>query len=215
MKLAVFDLDCTLVNSLADIADASNYAMSRLGLPEHELSKFNYFVGDGVKKLIERVLPSNKQDKLDIALKYYNEYYDKHYTIKTYVYDGIKEILEELKKNGVLLAVASNKTHEFAENVIHHYFGDNIFSVICGKSEIRPVKPDPAIIMDIITKLKADKEDCFMIGDTSIDINTGKNAGIKTIGCLWGFRTREELVRTGADFIAEKPCDILKYIFGV
>lgn len=212
MKLAVFDLDGTLVNSLADIADASNYAMRTMGFSEHELSKFNYFVGDGVKKLIERILPDGKQDKLDIALEYYNAYYEKNYTVKTYVYDGIKELLKELKKNGVFLAVASNKTHEFTENVINHYFEYNIFSVVCGKIEGRPVKPNPAIVTDIMKKFNEEISDCFMIGDTSIDIKTGKNAGFKTIGCIWGFRTSDELINAGADFIAEKPDDILKYI---
>lgn len=214
MKLAVFDLDGTLINSLEDIAEATNYSMRSLGFPEHELSKFNYFVGDGVKKLIERALPPDNPDSFDIALKLYNEYYDKNYKVKTYVYDGIPEALEKLKKSGVVLAVASNKTHQFVVSVINHYFGDDIFSVICGKSENRPVKPDPAIIEDIMKGLDADFDEGFMVGDTAIDINTGKNSGLKTIGCLWGFRTREELVGAGADFIAQKPDDIFKFICG-
>lgn len=212
MKLAVFDLDGTLLNSLADIAEATNYSMRSLGFPEHELSKFNYFVGNGVKKLMERALPSDNSDSLDIALKLYNEYYDKNYKVKTYVYDGIMETLEKLRSSGVVLAVASNKTHQFALSVIRHYFGEDIFSIVCGKSENRPVKPDPAIITYIMESLKVNFEEKFMIGDTAIDIDTGKNSGLKTIGCLWGFRTREELVSAGADFIAEKPVDTFKFI---
>ncbi len=212
MKTAIFDLDGTLVNSLADIAEASNYAMRSLGFLEHELSSFNYFVGDGVKKLMERVLPDDRQEMIDTALELYNEYYNENYTVKTYAYDGIRETLEKLKSRGTVLAVASNKTHIFTQNVIHHYFGDDIFSEVCGKSEGRPVKPDPAIIKDIMRKLNVACEECVMVGDTCIDINTGKNAGIKTIGCLWGFRTREELVNAGADFIAEKPEDIFRFI---
>ena len=116
MKLAIFDLDGTLVNSLADIAEATNYAMRILGFPEHELSEFNYLVGDGVAKLIERALPVENQDKFDEALSLYNNYYNKNYTVKTYIYDGIEKMLNTLKEKGFELAVASNKTHEFTEN---------------------------------------------------------------------------------------------------
>ncbi len=212
MKLAIFDLDGTLTDSLADIAEAANYALRKLGFPQHELSKYNYFVGDGVKTLIERILPDNAQDKFDEALSLYNGYYNEHYTVKTYVYDGIMEMLKKLKSNGVSLAVASNKTAIFTENVIKNYFGDELFDMVCGKEEKRPAKPDPEIVLGIMDKLSAKAEECYMIGDTNIDINTGKNAGIKTIGCLWGFRTLEELKAAGADYIAKKPSDILKFI---
>lgn len=212
MKLAIFDLDGTLTDSLADIAEASNYSLRKLELPEYELSKYNYFVGDGLNKLIERILPENKQDKFDEALKLYNSYYNENYTVKTYVYDGIIETLENLKNNGVTLAVASNKTAIFTTNVINHYFGDELFSMVCGKEENRPAKPSPEIVFNIMNKLGAKPHECFMIGDTNIDIKTGKNAGIKTIGCLWGFRTLKELKQAGADFIAEKPNDIFNII---
>ncbi len=214
MKLAIFDLDGTLVNSLADIAEATNFAMRKLGFPEHELSEFNYLVGDGVAKLIERALPKENHDKFSEALKIYNDYYNKNYTVKTYIYDGIEKMLNVLKENGFELAVASNKTHEFTENVIEHYFNDELFSAVFGKTEGNPVKPNPAIVDNIIDKLNVSREDTVMIGDTCIDIKTGKNAGIKTIGCLWGFRTIEELVNAGADYIAEKPADIIKYLCG-
>lgn len=212
MKLAIFDLDGTLVNSLSDIAEATNYAMDKLGLPRHELSKFNYMVGDGLKLLIERALPQDKQDRFDEAVKLYNDYYNKNYTVKTYAYEGITETLDKLKEMGVILAVASNKTDIFTQNVISHYFGGERFTLVCGKEADKPVKPDPWIVNNIIEKLKISKDDCVMIGDTSIDINTGKSAGIKTIGCLWGFRTKEELENAGADFIVEKPQDIVKIL---
>ncbi len=212
MKLAVFDLDGTLVNSLADIAEAANYALRTLGLPEHELSKYNYFVGDGLDKLIQRILPEDKQDRFDKAKALYNEYYSKNYMVKTTVYDGIKELLNSLKEKNVILAVASNKTDIFADNVIEHYFGKDVFRLVCGKADGVPIKPDPAVLNGVIEKLDAKKSNCFMIGDTKIDIHTGQNAGVETIGCLWGFRTREELVSAGADHIAEKPSDILDII---
>jgi len=212
MKLAIFDLDGTLVNSLADIAEAANYSLRQLGFPTYELSRFNYFVGDGLKELIHRILPEDKQDKFDDAISLYKEYYGKNYMVKTTVYDGISELLEKLSQNGVTLAVASNKTAVFTENVVKNYFGDKLFSSVMGREENRPTKPEPAIIHDIISNLNAKDYECFMIGDTNIDIRTGKNAGIKTIGCLWGFRTLEELTSAGADFIAQKPEDIIDFI---
>ena len=212
MKLAVFDLDGTLVNSLADIAEASNYALRQLGFPEHDLSKFNYFVGDGLNELIQRILPKDKQESFDKAKALYNEHYSKNYMVKTTVYDGIHELLTELKKRSVTLAVASNKTDIFADNVIEHYFGSGVFELVCGKSDGVPTKPDPAILNGVIEKLGADRNDCFMIGDTKMDILTGKNANVKTIGCLWGFRTLDELTGAGADSIAKTPEDILRII---
>lgn len=212
MKLAVFDLDGTLINSMADIADATNHAMRTLGFPTYPLEAFNMMIGDGLKNLIERALPNDKQEYYEQALSLYKDYYNKHYTVKTYVYDGIRELLDTLSENGVTLAVASNKTHEFTESIVKYYFGDNLFSVVYGKSDGRPVKPDPAILFAVMDKLGAKPQETFMIGDTSMDINTGKNAETKTIGCLWGFRTLQELSDAKADFIAQNPSDILEFI---
>ncbi len=214
MKLAIFDLDGTLTDSLADIAEAANYSLRKLGFPTHELSKYNYFVGDGLLELISRILPENAQDKKDEALSLYKDFYSKNYMVKTCVYDGIASLLETLSKKGVKLAVASNKTDAFTQNVVKHYFGEDTFALVCGRVENRPTKPEPAILHDIMDKLGFSPDDCFMIGDTNIDIKTGKNAGMKTIGCLWGFRTLEELADAGADFIADKPEDIVKFICG-
>lgn len=212
MKLAIFDLDGTLINSLDDIAEATNFAMRELGFPERPFNNFNYMVGDGVKKLIERALPDDKQNFFNKALILYNGYYNENYTAKTYVYEGITETLKQLKSMGMKLAVASNKTHRFTENIISHYFGSNLFDSVYGKSEERPVKPDPSIVNAIMKDMNIEPSDAVMIGDTSIDIKTGKNAGIKTIGCTWGFRTLEELTSAEADFIAYTPEDIINFI---
>lgn len=212
MKLAIFDLDGTLINSLADIAEATNFAMRELGFPEHPVNNFNYMVGDGVKRLIERALPDDKQHLFNKALILYNGYYNENYTAKTYVYEGVTEALKQLKSMGMKLAVASNKTHQFTENIINHYFGSNLFNSVYGKSEERPVKPDPSIVNVIMKDMNIEPSDAVMIGDTSIDIKTGKNAGIKTIGCTWGFRTLEELTSAEADFIAYTPEDIINFI---
>ena len=212
MKLAVFDLDGTLIDSLADIAEATNFAMRKLGFPEHPLNEFNYMVGDGVKILIERALPDDRQELFEQALKLYNDYYNENYTVKTYVYKGITETLKQLKAMGIKLAVASNKTHCFTEVIIKNYFGNDTFDAVYGKFDARPVKPDPAILNAILSDMSIAPSEAIMIGDTSIDINTGKNAGVRSIGCLWGFRSMEELTSAGADFRAEKPEDIVKFI---
>lgn len=212
MKLAIFDLDGTLVNSLEDITDAVNYTMKQLGCPERSISEVNSYTGDGLLELCQKALPENEQDKLESAIKIYSEYYNSHYTVKTKPYDGIPELLHELKERGIVLAVASNKTYAFTVDIIFKCFGRGLFSEIEGRIDGRPIKPAPDIIDTILKKTGFMPEDAVLIGDTGIDITTAVNAGIRSAGCLWGFRTREELEGSGADFIVGTPCDILSLI---
>ncbi len=210
-KLAIFDLDGTLLNSLEDIADASNYALEKMGYPKHELYKFNYFVGNGVMELCRRILPEGEKHNAEKICQYFAEYYREHSNDKTIVYDGIKETLENLHSRGIKLAVASNKVHEFSVSMVKEYFGD-VFDVILGNSPERPKKPEPQIIYEIMKITGFSKEETIFIGDSDVDILTSKNAGIKSIGCVWGYRGREELENSGADFIADSPSDILNII---
>lgn len=204
MTLAIFDLDGTLADTLADLSDAVNHGLRELGCPEHDYDTYRYFVGNGALKLCERALPADRKDEAGILLDMFREYYDAHLLDKTALYDGISEMLDSLSRNGVLLAVASNKPQDAARRLISALLPDAEFVKVLGGCDDRPKKPDTAIIREI-TDAVPDHGRVFMAGDSNVDIQTAKNAGIISIGCPWGFRTREELEKEGADFIAGTP----------
>lgn len=210
LKLLIFDLDGTLVNSVADLADATNYALNKYGYPIHDEEKYNYFVGNGVLKLIERALPENErtEEQIKILREDFSEYYNVHYKDKTRPYNGIPEVLHKLRKKGLQLAVASNKPDEFTKIIVNHFFPDT-FSCVQGGLDGVPKKPDPQIVLSIMEKFSVSPDECLFIGDTNVDILTGKNSGVCTIGCLWGFRDFEELSSAGADYIISDPEEIL------
>jgi HAD superfamily hydrolase (TIGR01662 family) len=141
----------------------------------------------------------------------FNEDYSRHCLDKTAPYAGIPEVLEQLRSAGVHIAVASNKTQPFVEKIVKHYFGENGFDQILGSSDSRPKKPSPEIISVILENAGMTPEQAVMIGDSNVDIRTAKNAGVHSIGCTWGFRGRDELAEAGADDLAEKPEDLLKF----
>lgn len=209
IRLAVFDLDGTLVNSLADLAAASNYGLRTLGFPEHPTEKFRYFVGNGVRKLCERVLPEDAKEYADRQYALFSEYYNTHYADQTRPYPGIKSLLHHLKDEGILLAVASNKTEVFTREIVEHFFGTALFDLVSGKIDGRPVKPDPAILQAAMKQFGATPAETVMIGDSNVDIRTAKAAGTHSIGCIWGFRTAEELTEAGAEQLAETSVQIL------
>lgn len=212
LKTVLFDLDGTLVNSLSDLATSSNFALSKMGFPVHETEKYKYFVGDGIPKLIERVLPQEMRTQeihkktLDIFMNHYR----KHYVDKTIVYDGIKPLLSQL--GDYKLVVISNKAQEMAETVVNRLFGKEIFSIVCGKQEGYPAKPDPTLTLKIISDLGVGPDECVFVGDSGMDMAVAVNAGIKGIGVLWGFRQREELIENGASFIVQSPNEILEIL---
>lgn len=211
MITAIFDLDGTLADTLCDLADATNFALKQLGYPVHPYESYKKFVGNGVQKLCYRALPDDKKDDTEKLLEIFSEYYGKHFLDKTNLYDGMKKCLDILKENNVTLAVATNKPQNFARQIVRELLSEYNFIKILGGCSERPKKPDTAIISEIISELPEDNH-VFMIGDSNVDIQTAKNAGISSIGCVWGFRGREELENAGADFIAEKPSDIAEFI---
>ncbi|MDP4152378.1 MAG: HAD-IIIA family hydrolase [Bacillota bacterium] len=212
-KLCVFDLDGTLMDSLEDLANSVNYSLKQNGFPEHDLNKYKYFVGNGIKMLLHRAL--GKYDTPEAFFKVadiFYPYYDEHYADKTRPYEGIKELTEKLKSQGLMLAVLSNKADEFAKGIIDEFFAANSFSVVLGTTaEFKP-KPDPSSLLHIMKTLSVSPQETLYVGDSNIDIFTAHNAGVKAVGAEWGFRGRSELIEAGADFLAEKPVDILKVI---
>ncbi len=211
MITAIFDLDGTLADTLYDLADATNSALEKLGYPVHPYESYKKFVGNGVQKLCYRALPDDKKDDTGKLLEIFSDYYGKHFLDKTKLYDGMKNCLDILMENNVTLAVATNKPQNFARQIVNKLLPEYNFIKILGGCSERPKKPDTAIISEIVSELPSDNQ-VFMIGDSNVDIQTAKNAGISSIGCVWGFRGREELENAGADFIAETPSDITEFI---
>ena len=212
-KLAIFDLDGTLIDSVHDLADATNRALTDLGLPTHEADKYYYFVGNGALKLCERALPEDMRTPENIKTLHckFTEKYASCCLNKTVPYKGISAVLSALQDMGIKCAVASNKPDAFSVRIVRHFFGD-CFDLTVGKRDGVPTKPDPQIVQYIMDALDAESSETVMIGDSSVDILTAKNSGTASIGCTWGFRSEDELVEAGGKYLAHEPADILKLI---
>lgn len=194
----LFDLDGTLLDSLEDMKNSVNHVMRLFGYPEHTLDEVRSYIGNGIRKLIERSLPADAgAETVEKALAEYRRYYDGHCMICTHPYPGIPELLKELKERGFLLAVVTNKNHEAAEAMCSRYF-PGIFSVVLGQRDSMPKKPDSAMVSAAMDRLDAADRKAVYIGDSEVDILTAENAGIDGIICLWGFREESFLRERGA-----------------
>ena len=216
-KTCIFDLDGTLTNSLYSIAHFLNAETAKYGIPPVDAEEFKILTGNGARKLVQRVLErAGKNDKAleEKILTEYNAAYDADPVYLCEAYPGIKGLLADLTKNGISVNVLSNKPHPTTEKVVKTIFGENTFSCILGARDSVALKPDPAGVYEILKILKLEKKDCLYIGDTATDVQTGKNAGLFTIGVLWGFRKRPELEQAGADAIISSPEEILKIALG-
>lgn len=213
-RLVIFDLDGTLINSLLDLANAANYTLKQHGLPEHETDEYKYFVGNGIYKLVERMTPeSSRSDKMLLAsLKSnFDSYYANHSNDCTKPYDGVLDVLDTLRDQGIKCAVLSNKPHEFTAKLCKQYFGSRIDLAI-GHREGYPHKPDKALVQEILTHFQVDCEQCLYVGDSGVDMQTAKNAQVFAVGALWGFRSEEELTTNGADVLASSPIKMMKIL---
>ena len=210
-KGCIFDLDGTLVDSLEDLALATNRALERLGYQPYPLEKYKMFVGSGVKKLIERCLPDETKERQALALDYFYEEYSLCLLEHTKPYLGIEEVLKYLKQQGSILAVVTNKPDPLAKKIVSTLF-ENLFDEVCGQVEGILVKPDPTLVLQILDHYDLDKAKTFYIGDSDVDIYTAKNASLISIGCTWGNRSEEELVEAGACFIVHDPKEISKVV---
>jgi phosphoglycolate phosphatase len=180
----------------------------------HTEAEYKYFVGDGIKELIERALPEKYKENAEIkeaCLRDFKHYYQENYCVLTKPYDGIYETLDTLKKRGLRLAVVTNKNEEAVKLIIGKLFPD-YFEIVIGNSDRIKQKPDPESVLHIMKSFGVKKDETIYIGDSYTDVRTAKNAGIKSIGVLWGFRTYGELEKEGADYIIEKPTDLISII---
>ncbi|GAB1464982.1 HAD family hydrolase [Aliarcobacter cryaerophilus] len=211
-KTVIFDLDGTLLDSIEDIASSMNKVLESLQLPTHKIEDYKRFVGGGVDILVENALNNQSKEIKDEVIKRFKIEYDGKLHSKTLPYDGIYELLDELKKLDINLAVLSNKPHEFTVSYVNHFFKNYNFKEIHGQKKDVPKKPDPKAALDIVKFLNSSCENTYFIGDTKIDMQTAKNANMTAIGVLWGFRDEKELRDFGADFIVSNPLEILKIL---
>ena len=214
MKLIVFDLDGTLLNSLEDLADSANNVLEQHGFPTHPVDAYRYFVGDGVRKLIERILPQEERTdaRIEQCRQEFVAYYKVHMEDKTSVYKGITELLTELKKRRLKVAVATNKVHIAVKPLMEKYFPGIQFDSMIGQREGVPVKPAPQIMYDILKETGCEPSETLHVGDTATDMQLAHNAGITPVGVLWGYRPLEELQEAGARYIIEHPLELLKFV---
>lgn len=211
MKLVVFDLDGTLINSLEDLADSANWMLLQHGYPTHPVDAYRYFVGDGMRKLIERILPPEERNdvRIEQCKAEFVAYYTIHMEDKTVVYPGMIELLKELKDRGLKIAVATNKVHIAVAPLMAKYFPGIRFDSMIGQREGIPVKPHPQIMYDILKETDCQPSETLHVGDTATDMQLAHNAGVTPVGVLWGYRPLEELQEAGAKFIIEKPEELL------
>lgn len=210
----IFDLDGTLLNTIDDLADAGNHVCAAHGWPTHTVAEFKYMVGNGIPNLVSRFTPEGLGgDELAGALAEFSAYYGEHKEDKTAPYPGVPELLAALKGAGIHMAVLSNKAHALAGPVVEHYF-PGVFEYVQGALPDAPVKPDPTLLRALMKRLGARPEATLFVGDSDVDVLTGKNGGLTVCGVLWGFRDRDELKDTGACWIIHSPDQLSAIVTG-
>ncbi len=213
IRAVIFDLDGTLVDSLADIADAMNRTLIRFDYPIHTYESYKYFVGNGLKNLVYQCIPIEKRTEEEVldCLSVMMFEYGKTYADKTVLYKGIPELLNALTEKGIQLAVLSNKADELTQKICNKLLKNWPFEIIMGASERFPRKPDPASALYIAQTLEINPSEILYAGDTNVDMKTARAAGMFATGVTWGFRTREELEENGANAIIDHPMELFSF----
>ena len=209
----IFDLDGTLLDTLADLAAAGNHALSTLGLPTHETDAYKTFIGNGIPNLIRRMLPEGSVDTLqNEAFQLFSAYYAAHSADRTKPYEGIPSLLKTLHARGIKTAVVSNKAHIFSVELIRRFFGETVGPVY-GTGNDLPRKPDPTAVLRVMEELNVKPEETLYVGDSDVDMLTAQNAGLDSCGVLWGFRSKDVLTESGARFLAKDAGELERMIF--
>lgn len=212
-KAIIFDLDGTLIDSLTDIALCANEVLKEFNLPTHEIDDYKKFVGGGALFLMNNCSPDNTSQKdINKLFERFKEIYDTAIYSNTKPYDGVYELLDKLIQKDCNIGVLSNKPHEFTLKYVNKFFKKYNLKEVHGQKENVPKKPDPKAALDIANSFNTKAENIFFIGDSDVDMQTATNANMKAVGVKWGFRSVEELLENGADYIVQTPLDILELL---
>ena len=211
-KTVIFDLDGTLLDTLEDLTDAVNYALGAYKMPQRTIEEIRSFVGNGVRNLMLQAVPDGEENPdFQEIFALFKEYYGEHCNDKTGPYHGVLDLMKELKKQGYVMGIVSNKIDSAVKELNSMYFADYI-QVAIGEKEGVQRKPAPDTVFAALQELEKEKESAIYIGDSEVDFATAKNAGIPCVSVLWGFRDREFLEKCGADMFAETPMDVLRFL---
>lgn len=210
-KLVIFDLDGTLLNTIADLAQSTNHALKTLGYPTHDTEAYNFMVGNGINKLFERALPEGHKDEAEVLRirASFVPYYNEHGAERTVPYPGIPELLTALQAHGLKLAVASNKYQEATLGLVAHFFPSIRFEAVLGQRREVPSKPNPRIVEEICALSGTERPDVLYVGDSGVDMETAANACVEVVGVTWGCRPRTELERYHPDWLVDRADEIL------
>ncbi len=214
-KLIIFDLDGTLLNTIGDLTSACNFVLQQHNFPTHNHDEYRYFIGSGIHNLIRRALPEEYRNDENFWKQILAEFvarYNEHLHEETCPYDGIIQLLKDCNAKGINVAIASNKYQEGVNAVVDFYFPDIKFVATIGTGPDMPVKPNPQIVEKILEICPAALQDVIYLGDSGVDMQTAKNAGLTAIGVLWGFRQKDELIANGADYTIAEPKELWKLI---
>jgi len=213
-KVVIFDLDGTLIDSIADIADCANTVLKNHGFPTLSEERFKELVGDGFANLTRKIIPPSElsTERIEQFTREYRELYRERWHHRTTVYDGIHELLQSLQVAGYTLCILSNKRDEYTKLCAARFFPQVGFAEVRGERPGTPIKPAPDAALAIAASCDVKPEECMFVGDSEIDIETGKRAGMTAIGVLWGFRPREILEQAGASLIISQPHELLELV---
>lgn len=217
IKLCIFDLDGTVLDTVGSIAYYANSALLKNGVSPIPDEEYKYLAGKGIASLVRGMLEFRGCYTPELYERVFHDYdtaYNRDVTYKTRIFDGLKEVLDTLRDKGMKLAIVSNKPDFAAKTVVKALYGEDYFDFVTGQTPGGALKPDPTAALSVMESFGAKREECMYVGDTSTDMKTGKNMGVLTVGVLWGFRGREELEGSGADVIAERPEDLLGVALG-
>jgi len=214
IKAVMFDLDGTLIDTLEDLSQATNRVLESRGFQPHDIDLYRYFVGDGVKKLIERALPKEQRNEtvINACVAEFSKDYGRNSMVKTKPYKGIRELLDKLAARDLKLAIFSNKPHNLTVRIVTELLSDWNFSAVLGQRDSVPHKPDPCGALEIAHLLNIPPSDFRYVGDSAVDMKTAMAAGMFPVGVLWGFRPMKELQKNGAKVLSERPSDIMRII---